>query len=447
MDTQPSIHDPTPAAAAAPRDASPAATEGVTEENAFDWHRTALGAPARHLVDEAMGAADAIRTAAEGARSRQERHLQPACASVEAIVMNLSVSALSGSEGGLHVTRSKQQLERRWPGKPAGMNAGFVRRLDELQAAGWLRQSQGGRPSGGRARQTVIYPGPALLAAIDRLGVTFADIGQERPSDTVTLRSEVAPGHRRGKPIPLPGTDEVRGIKDEVDALNAYLDGLDISAAGPHAPMIDLNRRSLRRAFLDGRLDRGGRYFGGFWQTLKKDVRRSALHLNGEPVVELDYVSAFPRIAYGMAGAELPEGDPYDIPGIGREHRAGAKKALNALLWRESAMKQVPDGTRHLFPAHLKGRDVERLIREHHAPIAHLFGTRAGANIMFLESEVLRVVMGELMELGIPFLPIHDAVLVPLSSREVAQKVMLKAFREIVGIEGQVKAIHPLSLH
>lgn len=447
MEVQYTSHDTTPAVTTAPHNAPPALTDSESEEQAFDWHRTALGAPARHLVDEAMDAADAVRTAAKGSRTRQERHRRPACASTEAIVMNLSVSALSGSKGGLHVTRSKRQLERRWAGKPAGMNSGFVRRLDELQEAGWLRQSQGGRPSGGRARQTVIYPGPALLAAIDRLGVTFADIGQERPSDTVKLRGEVAPGHRRGKPVPLPDTDEVRRIKDGVGELNAYLSGLHISAAGPHAPSIDLNRRNLRRAFLDGRLDRGGRYFGGFWQTLKKDVRRTALRLNGEPVVELDYVSAFPRIAYGMAGAKLPEGDPYDIPGIGREHRAGAKKALNALLWRGSAMRQVPDGTRHLFPIHLKGRDVERLIREHHAPIAHLFGTRAGAHIMFLESEVLRGVMGELMGLGIPFLPIHDAVLVPLSSREVAQKVMLKAFREIVGIEGQVKAIHPLSLH
>ena len=63
------------------------------------------------------------------------------------------------------------------------------------------------------------------------------------------------------------------------------------------------------------RFDLGGRLFGGWWQSLEKQRRRS-IRLDGEPIAELDFAAMFLRLAYLEVGESPPEGDLYAaVPG------------------------------------------------------------------------------------------------------------------------------------
>ena len=71
----------------------------------------------------------------------------------------------------------------------------------------------------------------------------------------------------------------------------------------------------------------GGRFYGGFWQTLPKTERQKLLLDNG-PVVELDYSAYHPTIAYAFKGITLTD-DPYTIDGCDRND---VKKAFLVLF-------------------------------------------------------------------------------------------------------------------
>jgi hypothetical protein len=61
----------------------------------------------------------------------------------------------------------------------------------------------------------------------------------------------------------------------------------------------------------------GGRLFGGFWMTMERDERFRLLRIAGEPVVNVDFSSLFPRLAYVRARAAQPDADLYDVAGDG----------------------------------------------------------------------------------------------------------------------------------
>ena len=65
------------------------------------------------------------------------------------------------------------------------------------------------------------------------------------------------------------------------------------------------------------------------WMDLPKAVRRQAITIGGEPVVELDYRAMMPRLLYAQMGNPTrPERDPYAIPGIQPKHRRGREEAV-----------------------------------------------------------------------------------------------------------------------
>jgi len=78
-------------------------------------------------------------------------------------------------------------------------------------------------------------------------------------------------------------------------------------------------------------------------------------------------------------------------------------------------------------------------IKAAHPAISDRFFTGIGHEAQFIESEVLVNVLLTLKEQSIVALPVHDAVLVPASSKDQAIKIMLSVFHDITGVEGQVK--------
>src|SRR5947207_9185465 len=85
---------------------------------------------------------------------------------------------------------------------------------------------------------------------------------------------------------------------------------------------IELSGRSLVRIFNDGSFERGGRFYGGWWQGVPQHYRMH-ITIDGEPTVEADYSAIHPRLLYAREGMDCC-GDPYDV-GLDPRHRSWVK--------------------------------------------------------------------------------------------------------------------------
>ena len=187
------------------------------------------------------------------------------------------------------------------------------------------------------------------------------------------------------------------------------------------------------RVFTLGQFDRGGRLFGGWWQGLKNKQRLDGVLIEGEPVAELDYGRAL-RMLYGRCGCIPPEGDLYAVKGL-EPHRSGIKKLINAALFSEKPLTRMPKGMKQEFEERYRVSEVLNCIAAVHAPVAHHLFKGIGHELQFIESQILISVLLELKQVGIVALPIHDAILVPLSRTEEAREAMITQFLFHVGIE------------
>lgn len=98
------------------------------------------------------------------------------------------------------------------------------------------------------------------------------------------------------------------------------------------------------------------------------------------------------------------------------------------MLFANGPLGNWPKGVREHFPEGTKLRDVFEMLQRKHAPIAHLFGTGLGYQLMKAESDILIRVVSHLFKQRITALPLHDAVLVARSHAETARKAMQDEF-------------------
>jgi sugar lactone lactonase YvrE len=113
-----------------------------------------------------------------------------------------------------------------------------------------------------------------------------------------------------GNLIDYEETDQTSTMRDTTRYLNAVLAEhslrLDVSddefrkiqlrlRNDKNRRLIEFADRSLHRVFNDGVFDKGGRFYGGWWQGIPREYRRSII-INGEPAVEADYSAIHPSL-------------------------------------------------------------------------------------------------------------------------------------------------------
>ncbi|GAB1717055.1 MAG: hypothetical protein NTAFB05_20970 [Nitrobacter sp.] len=209
--------------------------------------------------------------------------------------------------------------------------------------------------------------------------------------------------------------------------------------------------RQLHRTFNDD-FESGGRLYGGWWQTLPRELRKH-IRINSEAVVNVDFATMHLRLAYAAAGKRVPRGDLYDLTGTDQERldwprlREGRKQLVSVMFMSKSSLRQWPGGTlrerediRSCFPKGAKVKHEIAAIRERHEAIAGRgdgttgwFECGRGLRLQRIESDILVAVLLKLNALGITALPIHDAVLVARSHGKTAQRIMEAEARRVTG--------------
>lgn len=374
-------------------------------------------------------------------RKRNDQSQRNFRLAVEAMVCNLVLLDKVAGEAALSVPKASGSMwgQGRYASPVYGQH--FLDLIQMMARLRLIEQRRGFRISARFKAPTRIRPTTLLHDRLPLKEFTWQSILRTDNPEVIVLKSGKDEDDK-SVPIPYRDTGKVKQWRRQVQRLNAHLAKADIKLHEKNSTQLQIGdngglivplRRSLYRGFNNGRWDHGGRMWGGFWMSMKREDRFRLIRIDREPVADVDYRQLFINLAYVIAQREPPPGDLYDIAGDG-SRRDAWKTLINALLFSKSALGQFPDHTREHFPKGTKLKDLIAQIREVHAPISHLFGTQLGYRLLNIESEMLIAVVDYLFRQNITALPLHDAVLVPRSRAETAKAVMEDAFEARSGV-------------
>jgi hypothetical protein len=405
----------------------------------FDPDLYAVSPAAQALVRETVRALDSaeahlgLRKRKRRASAQRSRDQQ-----VDALVSNISYQHISGHDA-IRVSLRKNELGLASRYRAEGMTEQFPQVIERLSKHTGLIEVTKGifAPFPDARRQTELAASQWMLTRIEERGLTLLDFDRRPPPELVLLRGEKVNG-ASAELVEYDETEWTTKHRAEVRTINVYLRQANIEYVGDSSQtgyLVDDRNRYLRRIFTRDSFTSGGRLYGGFWQPLGKSDRLTNVLLNDEPVVSLDYGSMIAHIAYAYVGKTPPEADAYRTRFQGREcgeavevSRGTSKKLFSAMLFAASPLKQWPrdlQGQQHRLPV----STVIAGICHAHPGLVPLFFRGLGHMFQFSESEILMDVMLQLIAKDIPALPVHDCVVVPESTQDVAKQIMEDTFR------------------
>ena len=99
--------------------------------------------------------------------------------------------------------------------------------------------------------------------------------------------------------------------KTHIDLNEMPEEGVIFGNADYPVAITDKNK-FVRRIFNDAEFASGGRYYGGWWQSLSSEWRNK-ININGMPTMEYDYANNGINILYCTEGYSPYDGDAYDL--------------------------------------------------------------------------------------------------------------------------------------
>ncbi|MCO6387482.1 hypothetical protein [Aliihoeflea sp. 40Bstr573] len=288
---------------------------------------------------------------------------------------------------------------------------------------------------GGTGWQSTMTPNPALSAHASLTSV-------HQPGRALVVRGGIG-GFAL---VPEGEAAKAERMEANVDVWNAIIMSSRIEVAlpddwtrdgslarSPKGQSINTQAVCLTRIFTDGNFDKGGRYYGGWWQSLPSELRGTSVTIDGGATVELDYSQIHPRMLYVLAGKKL-DGDAYTIPGIAREDaKLGWQIVINAdtlssataaLSVKLAASREVVETKTHKAEA----RKIIMAVKAAHPDISAYFHTGIGVRLQRHDSDVATMVMDTMISKNVVCLPIHDSFIVRAEYRNVLKETMDVAF-------------------
>ncbi|UPJ42412.1 hypothetical protein IVB40_35005 [Bradyrhizobium sp. 40] len=397
-----------------------------------------LGCAVQRLRDALL-----LHESASGARkrARKEADKEKFGLAVEALACNLILlSAIQSGSPKLAVPRSHGVLWRGNGSVNPVYGQHFLSAIGLLSSLGLIEEEKRGYRVSARMRvPSLIQPSEALSQHLPLTPPDWRSVHQIDDQALIILK-ESKDEDGRAAAIAFKETARTRQLAGQIQHINEFLRRADIEVTGQDTglslgkdgqPIVPY-RRSLRRIFNNANWQHGGRLAGGWWMGMERTERFERIRIDGERIADVDYRQLFPRLAYVRAGKPQPKDDIYHVAGDG-SGRDGWKTLMNAMLFSDGPLRNWPEDTLQHFPSGTKLRDAIKMLAARHAPIADLFGTGLGFQLMRIESDMLIGIITHLASIGVTALPLHDAVLVAESKAYVAADAMQAAFTAATG--------------
>ena len=208
--------------------------------------------------------------------------------------------------------------------------------------------------------------------------------------------------------------------------------------------------KTVRRVFSRGRWDCFGRFSGGFWQRVgdsEYSPYRRNIRINNEPTVELDYSSLHPNILTIEAGLE-PLEDVYTLGYLvdeqfdQKQQREIIKSLmLNLLNARThelafSAFRhQKQEGHPFRTLSDNKLKEYTTALTNKHPHLTDKIGADEGIRLMFIDSQIMNVIIEKATKQEVPILTVHDSVICKERDEPFVRQLMKEATKQVIGAE------------
>jgi len=186
--------------------------------------------------------------------------------------------------------------------------------------------------------------------------------------------------------------------------------------------------------------------------------RRLELRLDGKPVAEIDISASYLTLFYAWHGQEVDAATAYsNILGPDELDRAIVKTWVNSSFGNSSLLSRWSPDVRKGFAKRYRQdkwiidprKYPVRMVREKtlaRHPLLETWGHRMRGkpqdygDLMCRESEIIVSTMLRLAtEHGIPSVPVHDSLIVPLSEVETSKRVLDEQFVKLTGVRPTLK--------
>ena len=299
---------------------------------------------------------------------------------------------------------------------------------------------------------------PALLSLCAEAGIepTLAqdhfEYEYDLPKDVLELRAtkQGVKTKPAGKPMEFERDGITRAIEGHVRELNEFFAQHKLRGGSHHGYVcIYHNGDDPRFCWnMGGRLY--SQHFTDSYQVMSAD-KRLKMTIDGEPVAEVDIRASYLTVFLSIRGVQLPDGDPYELPGLGQEHRVAVKAWMVATFgnskpivrWPPRMLQKSPELKNHRV-AHITKAALTKY------PALETWGqpltcdTRGWAGLMWFEGQVMLSTMLKLMrDHEVPSLSVHDSLIVPISKAELAQTVLRETFQSMLHVTPQLKINWP----
>ena len=193
---------------------------------------------------------------------------------------------------------------------------------------------------------------------------------------------------------------------------------------------IDLSKRFLYRVFTRGSFEKGGRFYGGWWQNVKKEYR-PFITIDEDFTEERDYSQLHPHLMYFSINKKMGSEDAYGRVFDGK-HRKLVKQAFNAMVIASSPLLRCPNGI-NLLGYDFTWRELRERIIKAHKPIEHLFFRGMGISLQFEDSQIVEDILLQSCAEKSPVYPIHDSFIVKKINVDGLEQMMRKAIHDRYG--------------
>ena len=293
------------------------------------------------------------------------------------------------------------------------------------------------------AKVTRIRASEKLAAIFSKSELTLFDLTKEQPNQEVIIlnKKEFRNDKERTIQVDYQDTDfePIVEMRQQVQQYNALLWRTFIDIPTREEPVIEQpywdkkagkekirrvkltqDNKFVRRVFYRGNWNLGGRFHGGWWQSIKEDWRKQ-IYINDETTIEVDYSGLHVNLLYGLQGIQPPLEDHYALEHLLLDFTAGEQRkvvkgivlnAINAATVKKAFQAYQVDQPSKSKERKLKHKQLHLLLdafKEKHPTLGDSLGTDKGVELMNVDGRITTKIINHFTKKNIPVLTIHDS--------------------------------------
>ena len=330
---------------------------------------------------------------------------------------------------------------------------GIIKRLTDL---GFLEFKKGFEGKLSRIRPTEKLE---LLFKLTKL--KHDDISHHHDEEMLVLKAgDNMKGFDKGEKLDYPDTPETLAMREILKRYNALLRRSNIDICSLEKPYVErlyntgkkagelirihIDKRNVfvKRVFNNNNWERGGRFYGGWWQYINR-VMRSDIMINGKPTVEVDYKAMHIALLFSEIGYDH-EYDPYTLdasvfPKWNWFDQRQAIKELVLMAINASSKSQAFRAFRANQPVgnpfkKLKNKQLEKLLNAfitEYPELEPYLCSGKGLELMYRDSCIAEYVIDHFTKRDVPILCMHDSFIVQFDQVLELRAIMTEAGAKI----------------